>query len=128
MIGVLGQFRKFQCRTAWFVSSVYFLFALWVAYQAFFVRPDGGMWYFMDFMYWPVSQGVLWIGCLLKKAIPLDVLHEFPTPRFSLIYIYDSLTFIVVGTLWYYWLTKSIVFGLSRLKHRLFAEEAITAG
>jgi hypothetical protein len=117
MIAVLSQFRKFRCRTAWIVASIYFLLALWIAYQALFVRSDGGLWYFMDYMYWPASQGVLWLGCFLKKFIPLNVLHEFPSSRVSLIYIYDSLMFIVLGTLWYYWLTKGIIFAFSRLMH-----------
>lgn len=121
VIEFFRQFRQFKSRTAFIVASVYCIFAILVVLRAIIWGDEGLIALFMIFMYWPISLIVLLFSTalfdLLIHYIPsLSIIYNIPIPAD----IYFGLCCIIIGTVWYYYLVKTVMFLLSRLKHMLF--------
>jgi hypothetical protein len=92
------------------LAALYFIIASWLSAVALFGTNDGGIWIFMDWIYWPASTVVGWVRLLVKNIVPSGILHELPFASFSMLNAFDVSCCIIVGTFWYYFLVKTLSF------------------
>jgi hypothetical protein len=116
MHSTFEAFRNFRSTAAIVTAGVYTAVSTTMFASAIFGRHDGGVWFFMDWIYWPASIVVNILRRVLKNLFSSDILHGFPSPSFSLLNIFDGVSCIVVGAIWYYFLVKLIFFLNTRVK------------
>jgi hypothetical protein len=105
----LKRYLAFVSIPARIVGAIYLAISIGAFLKA-MLRPsaEGGEWFVMYFIYWPVSRAVLLAREFLKQVVPAGVLHSFPTESFNLLNIFDGVSCVVAGAFWYYLITKTI--------------------
>lgn len=118
MHSTFEAFRNFRSKAAIVTAGVYAAVSTTMFASAIFGRHDGGVWFFMDWIYWPASILVNILRRGLKHLFSSDILHGVPSPSFSLLNIFDGVSCIVAGALWYYFLVKLISFFATRVRRK----------
>lgn len=94
--------RVTRSKSGLVLGGTYFLISTSLFLYALFGRNTGGAaWFVMYYSYWPVSVLSVGIRGWLKSYLSDYWLHEFPSNRFPLIDLFDGISCIVLGTIWY---------------------------
>lgn len=110
MITIFRNLRGHKSTAALAVAGLYFAVAVILAAIALFGDNDGGTWIFMDWIYWPASVVVGWLRESIKMIIPSNILHESPSPALSILNIFDASCCIIIGSIWYYLVVRTLSF------------------
>ncbi|MDQ6938693.1 MAG: hypothetical protein M3119_00890 [Verrucomicrobiota bacterium] len=115
--GQLSSISEYARVTAKVVAGCYCVIAIILFLAALLVPNDGGVWFLMDYVYWPASLAVSLVrNGILKDLLPAWILHEWPARSLSLLNLFDGAGCVFVGTLWYYSLVKALFFFFSAVR------------
>jgi hypothetical protein len=111
---LVQEFRSFRSPWPLRVSLLYLVIAIYLSAIALFGDNDGGVWFFLDFIYWPFSKVMLLLRTALREIIPSAVLHAELFSSVTILNVFDILCSIIAGSVWYFVVTKIVVFLFSK--------------
>jgi hypothetical protein len=111
---IIQEFQVFRSPWPLRITLLYLVISLGLSVIALFGNNDGGVWFFLDFIYWPFSKVTLILRTAFKDIVPNVVLHAELFSSVTILNALDVFCSIVAGGVWYFFVSKLVFFLFSR--------------